>query len=117
MTDDLRKVDFLLALQGQYLEDQLRQVVSPKWFWILNNHCLIIAHIFTNITQSVPNFYFSFQGCDVRTLTPMEAVQVLHRCEKRTGKTIPKDELNHEGLSKWLKPEDFAAVQVRIYLF
>ena len=43
----------------------------------------------------------------------MEAVQVLHRCEKRTKKTIPKEDLTHAGLAKWLKPEDFEVLQVK----
>ena len=53
----------------------------------------------------------------MNTLTPLEAVMVLHQAEKRLGHPIPDEDIKHLRLGKWPKPEDFDVLPVSSLLF
>ena len=49
----------------------------------------------------------TFQGFSTTDLTPMEAAQVLCRCEHRIGHRIPEEDIRNGDLRKWLSSEDY----------
>ena len=48
----------------------------------------------------------------MNTMTPMEAVMVLHHAKKRLGHPIPDEIIKLSHLAKWLKSEDFEVLPV-----
>ena len=98
-----RKLDWLLSINEEFFQQQLKEVVSTSqsYFPFMILHCLPLCNSFHI-------YFFVLQGFSAQELTPGEAAKVLCRCEARLGHRIPEEDLKSGNLAKWLSAEDYS---------
>ena len=115
---DKSKLDWLLQINEQFFEAELRTVVST--FPILDL-LYIFTPLFSTIHSILNSSILPLQGFSIQNLTPNEAAAVLFRAEERMGKAIPEEDLKAGNLKQHLLPEDYQPIKqvstLFIYLF
>ena len=101
------KLDWLLQINEQFFEAELRTVVSNflPHVSVFNGYLNILDY------NNLLTHHFYFQGFSIQNLTPNEAAAVLFRCEERMGKAIPEEDLTAGRLAQYLEPEDYRPIK------
>ena len=103
------QLEFLLQVNEEFFRQELANVVSI--IIVLPVGCLIVwilqdCGLVTVLISVLPS-----QGFTQLELTPLQAVEVLQRCEHRMGTKIPKADLDAGRLGQYLRPEDYRPLQ------